>query len=126
MGALTFIARRLESQAVALVAAVRAGYTTRLEDAHLQTLDLERLSISAAASLLDQRAPELHPIFRARILSEAAGNPLALVELARTAMSSTEHHERIAPPPTTLTARLEQAFADRLNELAGSRARGCW
>jgi hypothetical protein len=34
--------------------------------------------------LLDQRAPELHPIFRARILGEAAGNPLALVELART------------------------------------------
>jgi DNA-binding CsgD family transcriptional regulator len=118
LGALTFIARRLDSEPVALLVAVRAGYATRLEDAHLPTLDLERLSVSAAARLLDQRAPELHPIFRARILSEAAGNPLALVELARTATNSAEHQDRIAPPPPTLTARLEQAFASRLNDLA--------
>jgi DNA-binding CsgD family transcriptional regulator len=117
MGALTFIARRLDSERVALVAAARAGYATPLEDAHLPTLDLERLSGSAAAMLLDQRAPDLHPIFRARILSEAAGNPLALVELARTATTPAADYERIAPVPTTLTARLQQAFASRLDDL---------
>ena len=117
MGALTFIARRLEGEPVAVVAAVRAGHATLLEDAHLPTLDLERLSASAAARLLDQRAPELHPILRARILSEAAGNPLALVELARAIANSGEDLERIAPVPTTLTARLEQAFASRLRDL---------
>ena len=117
MGALTFIARRLEGEPVALVAAVRAGHPTLLEDAHLATLDLERLSVSSAARLLDQRAPELHPIFRARVLSEAAGNPLALVELARSVATAAGDHERIAPAPTTLTARLEQAFASRLRDL---------
>src|SRR6266851_3946173 len=117
MGALTFIARRLEGEPVALVAAVRAGHPTLLEDAHLATLDLERLSVSSAARLLDQRAPELHPISRARVLSEAAGNPLALVELARSVATAAGDHERIAPAPTTLTARLEQAFASRLRDL---------
>ena len=116
VGALTFIARRLDSEPVALVVAVRAGYTTPLDGAHLPTLELERLSGSAAARLLDQRAPELHPIFRAQILSEAAGNPLALVELARTANMAADR-DRIADMPTTLTARLEQAFASRLREL---------
>jgi DNA-binding CsgD family transcriptional regulator len=117
VGALTFIARRLEGEPVALVAAVRAGHPTLLEDAHLATLDLERLSVSSAARLLDQRAPELHPIFRARVLSEAAGNPMALVELARSVATAAGDHERIAPAPTTLTARLEQAFASRLRDL---------
>ena len=88
MGALAFIARRLESEPVVLLAAVRAGHATPLDDARLATLDLERLSASAAAKLLDQRAPELHPILRARVLSEAAGNPLALVELARSVASA--------------------------------------
>jgi len=114
---LTFIARRLDSEPVALVAAVRAGHPTPLDDVHLPSLDLERLSASAAAILLDQRGPELHPIFRARILSEAAGNPLALVELARTTTNTLADYERIAPVPTTLTARLEQAFASRLDNL---------
>ncbi len=116
VGALTFIARRLDSEPVALLVAVRAGYSTPLDGAHLPTLELERLSGAAAASLLDQRAPELHPIFRARILSEAAGNPLALVELARTANMAVDR-DRIADMPMTLTARLEQAFASRLRDL---------
>jgi len=76
MRALTFIARRLDSEPVALVAAIRSGRRTLLDDAHLPTLDVERLSVSASATLLDQRAPELHPISRVRILSEASGNPL--------------------------------------------------
>jgi len=121
MGALAFIARRLESEPVVLLAAVRAGHATPLDDARLATLDLERLSASAAAKLLDQRAPELHPILRARVLSEAAGNPLALVELARSLASAAGNHERIAPVPTTLTARLEQAFASQSSFVSRDR-----
>jgi hypothetical protein len=116
MDALAFVARRLESEPVILVAAVRAGHATPFDGAHLATLDLERLSASAAATLLDQTAPELHPILRARVLSEAAGNPLALVELARIATNAAEDYERIAPAPTTLTARL-RGFASRLRDL---------
>jgi DNA-binding CsgD family transcriptional regulator len=114
LGALAFVARRLDSEPVAMVAAVRAGRATALDDARLPTLDVERLSAPAAAELLDGRAAELHPVLRARVLAEAAGNPLALVELARTAPASTT---RLAPAPPTLTARLEQAFARQLDDL---------
>src|SRR5207302_294281 len=97
------------------------GLTERLSEAQrraidaarLPVLERERLSAWTAATLLDERAPELHPILRARVLSEAAGNPLAIVELARTAASSSGEHRQIAPAPTSLTARLEQAFASQ-------------
>jgi DNA-binding CsgD family transcriptional regulator len=117
LGVLTFIARRLEGVPVALVATVRTGYTAPFDEARLPTLELGRLSAEAAAAVLDRAVPNLHPVSRARVLAEAAGNPLALVELPRTAPYSPTSRERIAPPPTTLNARLEQAFAARLREL---------
>jgi DNA-binding CsgD family transcriptional regulator len=117
LGVLTFIARRLEGGAVVLVAAVREGYATSVEEAGLPTMQLERLSASAAAELLDRSAPELHPVARARVLAEAAGNPLALVELGRTLLGATDARDRVSPPPTSLTGRLERAFASRLDDL---------
>jgi DNA-binding CsgD family transcriptional regulator len=115
LSVIAFIGRRLEGEHVALVAATRSGQSTPLDDARLPTLDLERLSASAAARLLDRNAPELHPVLRARVLAESSGNPLALVELARSMGRSGEH---LSPPSTTLTARLERAFASRLGDLS--------
>src|SRR5438128_1888311 len=115
LSVIAFIGRRLEAEHVALVAAFRSGQSTSLDDARLATLDLERLSASAAARLLDRTAPELHPVLRARVLAESSGNPLALVELAR---SMGRSGEQLAPPSTTLTGRLDRAFASRLGDLA--------
>ncbi|HUE67103.1 MAG TPA: AAA family ATPase [Candidatus Acidoferrum sp.] len=117
LGVIAFIGRRLEAEHVALVAAIRSGQSTALDDARLPTLDLERLSVSAAARLLDRTAPELHPVTRARVLAESSGNPLALAELAR---SMGRSGEELSPGPATLTARLERAFASRLRELGPS------
>ena len=114
LGVLSFIARRLDGESVVLVAAVRDGYVTPLKEARLPSLRLERLSAVAAAELLDRVAPELHTIGRDSVLAEAAGNPLALVELARDGALSAGAGERLSPAPMNLTARLEQAFADRL------------
>jgi AAA ATPase domain len=80
LAVLSFTARRVESEPIALVAALRAGYATPLEEARLPVLELDRLSSTAAAELIDRDAPNLHPVLRARVLAEAAGNPLALVE----------------------------------------------
>src|SRR3989454_5075201 len=115
LSVIAFIGRRLEAEHVALVAAFRSGQSTSLDDARLATLDLERLSASAAARLLDRTAPELHPVLRARVLAESSGNPLALVELAR---SMGRSGEQLSPPSTTLTSRLERAFASRLRDLS--------
>jgi DNA-binding CsgD family transcriptional regulator/tetratricopeptide (TPR) repeat protein len=117
LGVLTFIARRIAGAAVVVVAAVRDGYPTPLEEAGLPTMQLERLSAPAAAELLDRTAPELHPVARARVLAEAAGNPLALVELGQLLLGGTDATDRFSPAPTSLTGRLERAFASRLDDL---------
>src|ERR1700751_334005 len=67
LSVIAFIGRGVEGEHVALVAAIRSGHVTPLDDARLSTLVLERLSPQAAAQLLDQTAPALHPILRARV-----------------------------------------------------------
>src|SRR5439155_21628031 len=99
---------------VVLVAAVRDGYATALDDAGLPTLQLERLGDAAAEQLVDREAPGLSPTVRASVLAEAAGNPLGLLELGRAASTSAETLTTTRMP---LTARLERAFASRLDEL---------
>ena len=113
---LTFVARRLGHEPVALLAGVRDGYATPLDAGRLPSLVVGRLSASAADALIRRSAPDLHPIMRARVLAEAAGNPLAIVELARALPLSPPASDPLSPPPT-LTARLERAFAARLDEL---------
>src|SRR2546423_4892971 len=104
-----FIARRLEVEHVGLVAAIRRENAAPFDDARLPTIDLERLSASAAAHLLDREAPELHPVVRARVLAEAAGQPLALLELANNMGRS---GAQLSAPPTTVTAPLAPALAN--------------
>src|SRR6516165_4860300 len=77
---LAFVARRLEFEPVLLVTAVTDGYESPSESG-LPVLRLEALPAPAAAALLDARAPGLPEDVRTRLLDEAAGNPLALVEL---------------------------------------------
>ena len=117
MGVLTFIARRVTHDPIALLAAVRTGYMTTLELARLPTLTLERLRADAAVRLLDDSTPELHPVARERVLAEASGNPLALIELGRTLGPSPRSGEAVLLAPMTLTERLRRAFAGQLEQL---------
>jgi DNA-binding CsgD family transcriptional regulator len=117
LAALTFVAHRLEAEQVALIAAVRDGHWTPLGDARLPILRLEPLAAEPAIELLRRAAPDLAPLIRDRVLAEAAGNPLAVVELARVVPLADAAGERLAPPPPTLTTRLEQAFAADLDQV---------
>jgi hypothetical protein len=96
-----------------LLAAVREGYPSLLVDAGLPQHRLGGLAPAEAMTLLDASAPQLAPVIRDRLLSEAAGNPLALTELPVTATRL----EPIAPGSLPLTQRLEQAFAARVSDL---------
>ena len=118
LGVLSFIARRLEGESVVLIVAVRDGYVNPFREARLPCVRLERLGAEAAAEVLDHSEPDLHPVVRAHLLEQAAGNPLALVELARALPSSAGARERLSSTSATLTARLEQAFAARLDGLS--------
>jgi DNA-binding CsgD family transcriptional regulator len=114
---LAFIARRLARQPVVLIAAGRKGYATSLDEARLPTLMLERLDARSSAALLDRAQPGLHPVARARVLSAASGNPLALIELGRTMPPLPASGKAMLFSSMTLTERLERAFAARLEEL---------
>ncbi|MFI5610703.1 AAA family ATPase [Amycolatopsis sp. NPDC051903] len=98
---LAFVTRRVESEPVVVIATARDGEPTRLDD--LPALALAPLDPDSAGELLDAVAPDLDPTARARIIAEAAGNPLALTEL-----------------PAARTGPLDQAFAARAAELPGA------
>jgi DNA-binding CsgD family transcriptional regulator len=112
---LAFIARRLESDPIVLLVACRDRTGNALDDAGMPEITLEGLGEAAAAELLDTHAPGLVPPLRERVLREAAGNPLALVELATTAVEFGE--DDVVPVLLPLTARLERTFAARASEL---------
>jgi DNA-binding CsgD family transcriptional regulator/tetratricopeptide (TPR) repeat protein len=114
--ALTFVARRLEFEPILLVAAIRDGYESPLRAAGLPALALGALPPPTAAALLDSRSPGLPAGVRERFLREAAGNPLALVELpiARGQVGGEDAGDAGWLP---LTTRLEQAFTARALDL---------
>src|SRR5919109_4565012 len=78
---LAFVARRIESDPILLLAAARDGYRSVLGEAGLPEHRVVGLDDATAAALLDASAPQLPAATRARVLREAAGNPLALLEL---------------------------------------------
>lgn len=114
--ALAFVARRVNIEPIVLFFAVRDDVTNPLETAALPELRLEPLDRPLAGELLDAHAPGLAPAVRERVLDEAAGNPLALVELPA-ALESQLEETSVLPDHLPLSARLERAFAARLSEL---------
>ena len=118
---LGFIGRRLDLEPVILLLSVRDGVSSPADDVGLPELRIPPLDEAAADALLRSRAGDLPPILRARLLREAAGNPLALIELPKALAGHHDaHQDRQNPLP--LTVRLEEAFAARLPEFpAGTR-----
>jgi DNA-binding CsgD family transcriptional regulator len=105
---LAFLARRIAAEPVVVLFAARTGEEGRLRS--LDTLAVDPLDAVASAALLDATAPGLVVSVRARLLAEAAGNPLALVELPRVDVSALE--------PLPLNDRLERAFAGQVSQLS--------
>ena len=111
---LAFVARRIESDPILLLAAFRDGYGSALAEAGLPERELLSLDDATAAALLDASAPGLPIATRVRVLQEAAGNPLALVELPSAGVTDDEPSMLGG---LALTERLERAFAARAFEL---------
>ena len=119
--ALAFVARRLLAERLALVFAVREPSDLRdldalpeLPVAGLGEQDARKLLESAVRGRLDERV-------RDRIIAEARGNPLALLELPRAP-------EQLAggyalPDTRPLTGQIEQSFLRRLQTLPADSQR---
>jgi DNA-binding CsgD family transcriptional regulator len=112
---LGYVARRLSPDRVALLMAARLGYPTDLLNFDIPELYISDLDEKSSASLLADAAPGLSPEVEAAVLDGAAGNPLALVELAATARSGMPIFA--SRNQLVTTSRLQSAFAERFLDL---------
>lgn len=108
--ALSFLARRIGSDPIAFIGAYRDDTENEpaIAAAGLPSLALLPLAATHAEELLRGFAPGLPTAARRRVLRQAAGNPLALTELAQATTWPTT-----APDELALTDRLERTFAER-------------
>nr|WP_300047033.1 LuxR family transcriptional regulator [uncultured Nocardioides sp.] len=104
---LTYVANRVDGTDLSFLFASRADAPPLgLDDQHV--VRLRPLDSTDSYALLRRSAPVLEPLVNAAVVERAAGNPLALLELARTSA--------IAAPagteaPGALPAAVEAAFA---------------
>src|SRR4051812_44549344 len=114
---LAFVARRLLAERIGLVFAVRAD-TGDHALSGLPELALEGIGAHEARVLLD--ATLLGPLderVRDRILAEASGNPLALLELPRELTPTGVARGLGLPGSMPLVSRIEQGFVRQLQTL---------
>ncbi|WP_344862769.1 ATP-binding protein, partial [Planomonospora alba] len=110
--ALLFAARRLHAEGVVMVFAARDGEGS-FPAPGLAELRLSGLAPEAAAALLDRHP--LAPAVRYRLLAEAGGNPLALLELPLALAA--EGGSAFAPGALPLTGRLQLAFHGQVSRM---------
>jgi hypothetical protein len=119
---LGFVARRLHGTRVGFLAAFRSGDENFFERSGLRAHDLGPLDDAASTALLADRFPALAPRVRQRLLAEAQGNPLALLELPAALTGMTSSPRVLASPTLPLSQRLQAVFAARITGLpAASR-----
>ena len=110
--ALAFVGRRLGDEGVALLLAARDGNAGGLDWREFPTVELTPLSVSAARTLAGSMAgAEVE-----RVVELAAGNPLALLELAQVPESewTTSADTAGRDSPT-----IREAFRRRIDQLPG-------
>ncbi len=110
---LSFVSKRLEADPVALLMAMRDDSLRMLGHLGGSRHRLAGLDDAAAAQVLDANAPDLSAELHRRFIREAAGNPLALVELPRSDPARGPGDPIWLP----LTDRLERAFFARVSDL---------
>ncbi len=114
---LAFVARRLLAERVGLVFARREADDERLLDG-LPELAVDGLGADDARLLLDAKVSgPLDAQVQARILAEAGGNPLALLELPRGLTPAGMAGGFGLPDSMPLMSRIEQGFVRQLQAL---------
>lgn len=114
---LGFVARRLAGSKVGLLAASRLGMESFFERAGLAELEVGPLDDDAASDLIGTRFPTLAPAVRERLLAEARGNPLALLELPAALTKAQRGALHGLPLTLPLSRRLRALFVSRIAEL---------
>jgi hypothetical protein len=116
-GVLGFAARRLAGSRVGFLGALRSGLESFFERVGLPELELGPLDKQSASALLSARFPVLAAGVRDRLLAEAQGNPLALLELPAALSGPQRTADTALPDVLPLGRRLQAVFAARVREL---------
>ncbi|MEU6378930.1 AAA family ATPase [Streptomyces sp. NPDC046909] len=114
---LAFVARRLDGEPASLLLAARETAVPVRFDRDFPHLAVGPLDRAAAGRLLDGQHRPPRGRIRSRILDEAVGNPLALIELTRAFARDPGGRDLAATGSLPLTARLEELFAADLPAL---------
>ncbi|MEU6150786.1 AAA family ATPase [Actinosynnema sp. NPDC047251] len=114
--ALLFAARRLRQEPVAVLFAVRDG-SAHFPAEGIDTVVLPALDRDSAIAMLNERAGGLADPTRARVLAEARGNPLAIIEFTA-ALTDRQHGGWSLPvEPLPVAKQVQDAFRARIDEL---------
>ena len=115
--ALVFAARRLQAERLAMLFGAREGELRRFEAAGVPDCALTGLDSPSAAAVLAAGGCGAAGEVRERLLAEAGGNPLALLELPR-GLSRAQLDGRAAlPDAIPLSPQLEGVFRQRIGRL---------
>src|SRR3984957_20213989 len=117
LDALAFAGSRLDAARVVLLVGARGQAPPPGFDRGFPELHLEPLSAADAGRLLDGQPRPPRGRARAQVLAQAAGNPMALIELATVIADDPAASRRWAAEPLPLTDRLTAGLAFRFAAL---------
>jgi DNA-binding CsgD family transcriptional regulator len=120
---LGYVARRLAGSRIGFIAACRSGTETFFERAGLTGYELPPLDYNAATELVRTRFPGLAAPVRERVLAQAQGNPLALVELPAALSGSQRSALTALPDVLPFSPSLRSRHASRVADLPAESRR---
>jgi DNA-binding CsgD family transcriptional regulator len=114
---LGLVARRLAGSRVGLVAARRTGEEGYFDRGGLPEREIGPLDDAAAEALVADRFPAMASAVRRRLVADARGNPLALLELPVALSRSQRSGTGQLPDQLPLSRRLQAVFEARVGSL---------
>jgi DNA-binding CsgD family transcriptional regulator len=115
--ALAFVGSRLDAERVVLLVGARGQAPPSGFDRGFSELHLGPLPAADAGRLLDEQPRPPHGRARQQVLAQAAGSPMALIELAKVIANDPAASRRWAAEPLPLTDRLSAVITARFADL---------
>lgn len=113
---IAFVARRIESERIALIASTRDGHGGGLEAAGIAAMHVYGLSTGDAEAILQERwGTAIPPVVRKVLATATDGNPLALMELPRVLTAEQLAGRAPLPEPLPLAGDLERMFSGSID-----------
>ncbi|MEV6166978.1 AAA family ATPase [Streptomyces sp. NPDC051954] len=120
---LATVARSVHTGPLALLAASRTGDESFLSSTGTAAHEVQPLDDVSAHELVSERFPAMAARVRRRLVAEARGNPLALLELPVPLNDAQQTERGSLPAVLPLTERLKRIFSSRVEALPDATRR---